>query len=196
MSDHGSAKRGDPLDDLIRTGPPERIARVLFPHVHRIASCILTGRDPDLIETAAGDAVLAVCRHRDDFRGRAKASTWIYAITRRAALHCARREAAYRARTLSWNEESDRELLDEGRAPLPCPLSAREALEALERAVPNPDWRQIWLLWNDPETKRSHAEIASLKGYTAGSVGVILSRVRAQISAACARETATGRSHT
>lgn len=188
MSDHGIAKRGDPLDDLIRTGPLERIARVLYPHVRRIAGSILAGRDPDLIETAAGDAILAICRHRNSFRGRAKASTWVYTIARRAALRCARREATYRARILSWNDEIDRGELDEGRALLPCPLSTQEAVETLEQAVPNPDWRQIWLLWNDPEVKRSRAEIASLKGYTAGSVGVILSRVRAQIRAAHARE--------
>jgi RNA polymerase sigma factor (sigma-70 family) len=187
MSDLGSAKRGDPLGDLIRTGDPEFIACVIYPGVRRVVGRILTRRDPDLIETAAGDAVLAVCRHRSGFRGQAKASTWIHAIARRAALRCASRDAAYRARLLSWSEEADREERDERRALVPCPLSAREAIETLEAAIPNPDWRRIWLLWNDPRARRSHAEIAALSGYTPGSVSVILSRVRARIGAAGAR---------
>lgn len=187
MSDQGDANRGDPLDELIRWGDPEQIASVLLPRVRRIANCVLRGRDRDLIETAAGDAILAVCRHRAGFRGHARASTWIHTITRRAAIRCARRDAAYRGRLRSWGERTDLGPPDWSSALAQHPLTAREAIEILEEAVPNPAWRQLWLMWNEPEATRSHAEIASLNGYTPGSVAVILSHVRARIRAAHAR---------
>ncbi len=182
MSDSWSTEREDFLGHLIRTGQPEQIARILYPHVRRIATRVLGGRDPDLIDTAAGDAVFAVCRHRFAFRGHSMASTWVHTITRRAALRCARRESTRTAWLVSWDEETEQGRLKDGCAVVPHPLSSYEAIETLREAVPNPDWQRIWLLRNDPGAGRSHEEIALLTGYTPGSVGAILSRVRARIN--------------
>jgi DNA-directed RNA polymerase specialized sigma24 family protein len=182
MSDEQGASVEDPLGDLIRSESPEQIARVLFPHVRRIARSVLVGRDPHLIETAAADAVMAVCRYRSGFRGQSKASTWVHTITRREAIRHARQESKRTAVMVSCNDEFDRGCPADVPTADPPLFSAREAMEMLRELVPNPAWRQIWFLWNTPGTPRSREEVALLTGYTPASVGVILSRVRSRLN--------------
>ncbi len=56
-----------------------------------------------------------------------------------------------------------------------------EAVEILEVAVPNPVWREIWLLHNDPGQGLSARELAQRTGYSVGTIAVILSKVRRRI---------------
>jgi RNA polymerase sigma factor (sigma-70 family) len=172
----------DRLGDLICSGSPEQIARALHPHVHRIVRRTLRRpHDPDLLVSATSDALLAVCRYRSGFRRQSRASTWIHVIARRAAQKCAARESV-RARTFTVLEPealariADR---DVGSEPF---RSAEEAGEEVGALIPNPAWRRIWLLANDPAQRMSHEEIARRTGYTIASVGVILSRVRRRLN--------------
>lgn len=171
------------LEDLIRTGTADQIARAFHPHVRRIVVRALSGEtDPDLVTTATSDALLAVCRYRSGFRREAKALTWIHVIARRAARKCAGRERARMslihlvdpASLTVW--AADRVVVQ------PQVRQAVEAREILASLVPNESWRRIWLLANDPDCGLSHAEVGRLTGYTAASVGVILSRVRGRLN--------------
>jgi RNA polymerase sigma factor (sigma-70 family) len=166
------------LGQLIRTGSPESIARAAYPVVRRMAASVLRGGDEALVETAAHDALLAICRYRAGFRGDSKATTWIYPIVRRAAGRAARRWSAH---------EVVDPVLAAGADPsppaAPDPLARRAARAELCRAVPNAEWRRVWLLHHEPGAHRTHEEIARLTGYTPGSVAVTLSRVKRRIEA-------------
>ena len=167
------------LDQLIRSGCPESISRAAYPVVRRMAASVLRGRDEELVETAAHDALLAICRYHASFRGDSKVTTWIYPIVRRAAGRAARRwraaaavDPALAAASVSVRPAS------------PDPLAHRAAHAELRRAVPNPAWRRVWLLHHEPGANRTHEEVARLTGYTPGSVAVTLSRVKRRIEEA------------
>lgn len=167
-------KESDPLAELIRSGDAEAISRELYPVVREMVKSVLRDADPHLTTTAAHDALLNVCRYHRTFRGSSRATSWLYIVARRAAL---------RARRASVPPPGEVPL-DEVRAGTDPPVFLRpdDALALLELAVPNPAWRRIWLLWNQPGAQRTHEDVARLTGYTPGSVQVTLSRVRGLIA--------------
>jgi DNA-directed RNA polymerase specialized sigma24 family protein len=174
----------DPLGDLIRFGTPDQIARELHPHVRRVVGRALPHPlDRDLLASATNDALLAVCRYRAGFRREAKASTWVYVIARRSALKCAVKERA-RTRDLRLVDPAELARIADGRGRLEEHRCGEEAVEDLLALVPNAAWRRIWLLAHDPSGRASHEEVARRTGYTAASVGVILSRVRSRLNRA------------
>lgn len=178
MSD--SSRQGDRLAELIRSGDTEALARELYPLVRGMVCRAVGSLDRDLVTTATTEAVLAICRHTGSFRGEAKATTWVYRIARREAIRRARREKAHRAACGPDGAEP----APDRRAGHPANLSRDEALAALGLHVPNPDWRLIWLLWNEPGRLRTHEDVAALTGYTPGSIAVVLSRVRRRLNGA------------
>jgi DNA-directed RNA polymerase specialized sigma24 family protein len=172
------SRDGEYLGDLIRFGDPDTIARELYPIARRMAATLVRNSDPHLLDTATHDAILAVCRYRHTYRAESKVTTWLYRIACRAALRCARQSRRWYDHHLRMPSECDcpPSELDPGLAP-----SARvsvEALAILAMAVPNRDWRRVWLLWNEPGAQRTHEEVGRLTGYTAGSVAATLSKVR------------------
>jgi DNA-directed RNA polymerase specialized sigma24 family protein len=172
----------DPLAELIRSGEEDRIACGLRPIALRMARAILGVADPHLVATAANDAVLAACRNGRLFSGKSRVTTWLYTITRRAALRCRAKENGWK----SW-EEIGGDSVPVGSNPLSSgesPVARTLAMEHLSAVVPSPEWRRIWLLRNDPEKRLSHEEVALLTGYTPGSVAAILSKVRRRIEEA------------
>lgn len=168
---------GDSLT-VLRSGDRDRIARELYPLARRMVISVLRTSDPDLIETATSDTLLAVCRYHETFQGRSRVETWLYTIARREAL----RAAAASWRWLSLDDESAADLLA-GLATWPDTAAPSDAWVELRTAVPRPEWRRIWLLANEPGVRRTLAELARRTGYTEGSVAVILSRVRKRLEA-------------
>ena len=178
---HASAE--DPFADLIRSGDPESIARAFHPAVRGLVRAYLFTADPDLIETATSESLLAICRYRHTFRGRARAWAWIRRITVREAARCAKQEARARPPGTLPIDDSRPASIMEALA-RQAPSLPSEAVADLRARIPNPAWRRIWLLWHEPGARRTHEEIARLTGYTPGSVAVILSRVRSLLNGA------------
>ncbi len=171
------------LADLIRAGDPETIARELYPAAHRMVAQVLRASDPDLLDTATHDALLAVCRYRHTYRAESKVTTWLYRIACRAALRCTRQSQQWYDHHLGVPGECDLPLLEISASLAPSVRVSAEALEILAVAVPNQDWRRIWLLWNEPGVQRTHEEVGRLTGYTPGSVAATLSKVRGLLAA-------------
>lgn len=159
----------------------EALARELIADVTSIVRSVLGPRDPHLLQTAAHDALLAVIRYRDGFRGDARGSTWLYTVVRHEALRVARRESRRGAVEICVGEEGEH-LLHEARATAATPDATLIGWELLRELVPNRDWRKLWLLYNDPDQRMSHEELARASGRTVGSVAVTLSRVRGRLA--------------
>lgn len=170
---------GDHLSALILSGHRERIARELEPLVRRMVASVLRTSDRDLIESATSDTLLAVCRHHTSFRGRSRATTWLYTIARRASLRVVRKD---RAHALAFDPAG----VDSGFPPSvpPAAFVSRNAWTEFRAAVPHAGWRRVWLMANLPGVALPIPEIARRTGYTAGSVAVILSRVRRKLAVA------------
>lgn len=170
------------LADLIRSGDPERIAREVYPIARRMAGSVLRSPDSHLIDTAAADAVLAVCRHGRKYRGDAKPTTWIYRIACNAALRCARRQNRWYAFRAMFDTGATSPLPGATESTAGDEASRLDAERLVLRLVANPDWLRIWLLWNEPGAARTHLDIARLTGYTPGSVAATLSKVRRRLA--------------
>ena len=172
----------DPTADLIRSGDAERIAEHFYPVVRSFVRRFIAPCAPDLIETAASDTLLAICRYGHTFRGRSRPTTWIYQIARRKALACLRSEAAYRARFCSADDPAVTQEIALASRVTVHPRARRVGIELLASLVPNRAWREIWIMTNDPDLLLSDEETAAATGYTPGSVAVIRSKVRQRIA--------------
>jgi RNA polymerase sigma factor (sigma-70 family) len=67
----------------------EDLYRIYHPRLNRFLLSIT--RRPHLVEEVLSDTMLVVWRRSDDFNGRSKVSTWIFAIAYRKALNALRR---------------------------------------------------------------------------------------------------------
>jgi RNA polymerase sigma factor (sigma-70 family) len=179
QSDHAQ----DRIGHLLRSAPDDDLARNLHADAEGIVRSVLGARDPHLIQTAVNDALLAVVRYRRGFRGDCRASTWLYVVARREALRVIAREARRARNELSIDGAQLNRLTADATSDA-HPGSALDARDLLDELVPNPAWRYIWLLYNDPRLRLSHAEIAARTGRTPGTIAVTLSRVRALIDGA------------
>lgn len=171
------------LSELIRSGDADKIVRALHPVVRRMVGAAVRSRDADLLDTAAHNALLAVCRYHHTFAGRSRATTWLYTIARREALKCVRSASAVAQNLISLSDDDVSRTVESEFATTPALGESLDAMKRLEALVPNPEWRQVWLLWNDPGTNRSHEDVARLTGYTPGSVSATLSKVRRDLRA-------------
>lgn len=147
-----NAGRARRIARALATVNDEELVRELFTDALRIARSVIGSDDPHLSLTAAHDALLAVVRHRHRFRGEGSASTWLFTIVRREALRVVGRE-----RRRSVHESTMDECTFE-HAAMKCaawnePVAALVGRQAFEHAVTNPVWREIWLLYNDPELR-------------------------------------------
>lgn len=170
------------LADLIRSGDPDTIVRELYPVARRMVAGVLRVSDPHLLDTATHDALLAVCRYRYTFRGESQVTTWLYTVARRAALRTVKHFRSLESSVLDPRPLSERALGGWVGCVRPDPEARIAARELLGQLVPNPDWRRIWLLWNEPGCLRTHGDVARLTGYTEGSIAATLSKVRRQIA--------------
>ena len=161
----------------LRHATDDDLVRELYPDVETIARSVLGPHDDHLVLTATHDALLAIRRARHGFRGDAAASTWLYTIARREALRAGKRDRRSRHVEVLVDEEVYARIVETLHED-PVALGMIVALEELEEAVVNADWRRIWLLYNEPEARRGHAEVAAMCGRTEGTVAVTLSRVR------------------
>jgi RNA polymerase sigma-70 factor (ECF subfamily) len=166
---------------LIRSGDAARIARELDPLARRMIRSILYSADADIIETAVSDGLLAVCRSGGAFRGESRVTTWLHTILYRAAMKSAR-DAARWSRYVSLDDADSARSVQDRTCTTPIPTATLEAWELLGDLVPSPDWRRIWILWNDPGVQRSHEDVARLTGYTPGSVATTLSKIRRRLA--------------
>ena len=181
MSDR-IVSREDLLAELVRSGDSDSVARAFYSVARHAVSAFLFNPDPDIVETATSETLLAICRYGHTFRGDAKVSTWVRCIARREAARCAQREAGSRAGTESLADEGVRRRVEASCVVVSRPRAVAEAIEHLRERIPNPNWRRIWLLANEPGRHRSHEEVGRLTGYTPNSVAVILSKVRSLLN--------------
>ena len=170
--------RAERIGALLRHAPDDELVRELLADVEAIVRSVLGPRDPHLLLTAAHDALLAVVRYRHGFRGDGAASTWLFTLTRREALRAVGREARRQRLEIALDDEAFEGAM-RSLATTTTPDAALVATETLEERVANPDWRRIWLLYNEPGAGRDHAAVAGLCARTERTVAVTLSRVRA-----------------
>lgn len=125
-------------------------------------------RDKSAAEDAAQEAWCEIVKALPTFEGRAKLSTWIWTVTRRAVFRHIKREKTYSTRFLreffAMNEHDGLDEMD--RIPVEdrlawVKLQCSECLTAILHCVPNDD-RFVYLLRR--LTKLPYADIASAVG--------------------------------
>lgn len=126
------------------------------------------------------EAVCALWKSFDTFRGDSKSSTWIYAVTRYTMANLTRRHLTD-IQTSSLDEldepsfsDAEDQMLDE----------LREALALLE-----PEERDMFVMWMEGF---KNDEIAQTMGLRAGTVAVRLTRLKVRLRKMMDRETKGG----
>ncbi len=128
-------------------------------------------------EEVAQEAFVRAHRALGDFRGDAKLSTWLYAITSRL---CLNRLASGERRLASQGEDALLRLSDAGPRP-DAALERRELETALGRAIAElPEDRRIVVVLRDVEGL-SYEEIAQVLELELGTVRSRLHRARADL---------------
>lgn len=167
---------------LVRAGrAQEAFARLVAAYRRRVfglAFSIL--RDRAAAEDLAQEVFVKLWQALPRYDGRAKLSTWIYAITRNASVSALRS----RRRTLSM---SDRAVRDEaeGVATAAGPAPGDEGLRRAIEALPEKQRRAVTLYYLD---ERTVEEVAEMMGLPANTVKTHLHRARAQLAVALAGE--------
>ncbi len=166
--------------ERLRAGDPRAFEDLVTAYQHRVFAVAyrMLGSRAEA-EEAAQEVFLRVHRGLAEFRGDAKLSTWMYAITSR---HCLSRLAAGAQRVVRASA-SDGALAD-----LPsAERSAAEAVErreleaALHRAIAElPEERRIVVVLRDLE-ELSYEEIAQALEVTLGTVRSRLHRARMEL---------------
>lgn len=128
-------------------------------------------------QEAAQEAFLRAHRGLADFRGDAKLSTWLYAITSRL---CLNRLASGERRLVRQGEETLLRLSDDARRP-DAELERSELEGALHRAIAElPEERRIVVVLRDLEGL-SYEEISQVLALELGTVRSRLHRARADL---------------
>jgi len=166
---------GDPhLVDRLRRGDPRAFEELVIAYQHRVFGVALRMlRNRSEAEEIAQEVFLRVHRAVEDFRGEAKLSTWLYAITSRL---CLNRLSSGERRMAREGEES----LERLRADTdPAAHVERVELEAaLQRAITElPEERRIVVVLRDFEGL-SYEEIAAALALELGTVRSRLHRAR------------------
>lgn len=167
----------DAIADLILAGRAEEAFERLVPSYRRrvfgLAYSML--RDRAAAEDLAQEVFVKLWKALPRYDGRAKLSTWIYAITRNAAV------SALRARRRSVSL-SDPAVLEEAEriAAEPAPADDPALWRAVE-ALPDMQRQAVILYYQD---ERPVDEVAAMMGIPANTVKTHLHRARAGLAAA------------
>jgi RNA polymerase sigma-70 factor (ECF subfamily) len=165
------------VEHRLRRGDPRAFEELVIAYQHRIFGVALRMlRNRGEAEEIAQEVFLRVHRAVEDFRGEAKLSTWLYAITSRL---CLNRLASGERRASREGEES----LERLRADAdPAAHVERVELEAaLQRAITElPEERRIMVVLRDFEGL-SYEEIATALDLPLGTVRSRLHRARTDL---------------
>jgi RNA polymerase sigma-70 factor (ECF subfamily) len=165
------------LEHRLRRGDPRAFEELVIAYQHRVFGVALRMlRNRGEAEEIAQEVFLRVHRAVEDFRGEAKLSTWLYAITSRL---CLNRLASGERRVSREGEES----LERLRADAdPAAHVERVELEAaLQRAITElPEERRIMVVLRDFEGL-SYEEIATALDLPLGTVRSRLHRARTDL---------------
>jgi RNA polymerase sigma-70 factor (ECF subfamily) len=180
LSNRTSVASEDPaLVEGLRRGEVESFERLVRAYQHRIFSIALRMlRDRGEAEEVAQEVFLRVHRSIRDFRGEARLSTWLYAITSRLCLN--RLKSPARARRAG---ERALERLANGH-PNPGATVERSQLEAaLHRAIADlPDDQRIVVVLRDLHGL-AYEEIAATLDLPVGTLRSRLHRARMELKA-------------
>ncbi len=165
------------LETRLQRGDPQAFEELVIAYQHRVFGVALRMlRNRGEAEEIAQEVFLRVHRTVEDFRGEAKLSTWLYAITSRL---CLNRLASGERRVSREGEES----LERLRADAdPAAHVERVELEAaLQRAITElPEERRIMVVLRDFEGL-SYEEIATALDLPLGTVRSRLHRARTDL---------------
>lgn len=168
---------------LVQAGRGQEAFECLVPAYRRrvfgLAFSIL--RDRAAAEDLAQEVFVKLWQALPRYDGRAKLSTWIYAITRNAAISALRAQR----RTFSISDQAVREEV-EGIAAAPAVLSEDRELRRVVEALPDKQRQAVTLYYLD---ERPVEEVAEMMGLPANTVKTHLHRARASLAAALAGAT-------
>ena len=165
------------LEERLRRGDPRAFEDLVIAYQHRVFGVALRMlRNRSEAEEIAQEVFLRVHRAVEDFRGEAKLSTWLYAITSRL---CLNRLASGERRMAREGEESLERL--RGDADPAAHVERIELEAALQRAIPElPEERRIVVVLRDFEGL-SYEEIAAALDLPLGTVRSRLHRARTDL---------------
>jgi RNA polymerase sigma-70 factor (ECF subfamily) len=164
--------------DRLRAGDAPAFEELVMTYQHRVFGVALRmlGNRAEA-EEVAQEAFVRAHRALGDFRGDAKLSTWLYAITSRL---CLNRLASGERRMARQGEDALLRLSDAGPRP-DAALERRELETALGRAIAElPEDRRIVVVLRDLEGL-SYEEIAQVLELELGTVRSRLHRARADL---------------
>ena len=164
--------------DRLRAGDAPAFEELVMTYQHRVFGVALRmlGNRAEA-EEVAQEAFVRAHRALGDFRGDAKLSTWLYAITSRL---CLNRLASGERRMARQGEDALLRLSDAGPRP-DAVLERRELETALGRAIAElPEDRRIVVVLRDLEGL-SYEEIAQVLELELGTVRSRLHRARADL---------------
>jgi RNA polymerase sigma-70 factor (ECF subfamily) len=164
--------------DRLRAGDAPAFEELVMTYQHRVFGVALRmlGNRAEA-EEVAQEAFVRAHRALGRFRGDAKLSTWLYAITSRL---CLNRLASGERRMARQGEDALLRLSDVGPRP-DAALERRELETALGRAIAElPEDRRIVVVLRDLEGL-SYEEIAEVLELTLGTVRSRLHRARAEL---------------
>jgi RNA polymerase sigma-70 factor (ECF subfamily) len=164
--------------DRLRAGDAPAFEELVMTYQHRVYGVALRMlRNQAEAEEVAQEAFVRAHRALGDFRGDAKLSTWLYAITSRL---CLNRLASGERRLRRQGEDALLRLSDAGPRP-DAALERRELETALGRAIDElPEDRRIVVVLRDIEGL-SYDEIAQVLELELGTVRSRLHRARADL---------------
>ena len=164
--------------DRLRAGDAPAFEDLVMTYQHRVFAVALRmlGNRAEA-EEVAQEAFVRAHRALGEFRGDAKLSTWLYAITSRL---CLNRLASGERRMARQGEDALLRLSDAGPRP-DAALERRELEAALGRAIADlPEDRRIVVVLRDLEGL-SYEEIAQVLELELGTVRSRLHRARAEL---------------
>jgi RNA polymerase sigma-70 factor (ECF subfamily) len=164
--------------DRLRAGDAPAFEELVMTYQHRVFGVALRmlGNRAEA-EDVAQEAFVRAHRALGEFRGDAKLSTWLYAITSRL---CLNRLASGERRMARQGEDALLRLSDAGPRP-DAALERRELETALGRAIAElPEDRRIVVVLRDLEGL-SYEEIAQVLELELGTVRSRLHRARAEL---------------
>ena len=168
-----------PLVESLRRGEPEAFERLVLAYQHRVFSIALRMlADRGEAEEVAQEVFLRVHRSIREFRGEAKLSTWLYAITSRLCLN--RLKSPSRARRVG--EAALMRMADAHRNP-GATLEASEMEAAVHRAIEELDGDQRIVVVLRDLQGLAYEEIAAALDLPLGTVRSRLHRARMELKA-------------
>jgi RNA polymerase sigma-70 factor (ECF subfamily) len=164
---------------LMRAGRPDEALARLVPAYRRRVFGLAYGilGDRAAAEDVAQEVFVKVWQAFDSFDGRAQLSTWIYAITRNAAISALRK----RPRAVSMSEEAVATQVDALRADGDPEDAGDAQLWRLVETLPDKQRQAIVLFYQED---RSIEDIAGMLGMPVNTVKTHLHRGRARLAAA------------